>query len=111
MARVKVEIHGDSSGLEAALHKAEHSLEGLKEMVVGAFSVEVIKEMAAHTMELGAQYTNTALALDMTVEQVQVLKQAAKDSGVEFEKLQATLDKLSVAKAKALGGDKDAQKA
>jgi hypothetical protein len=108
MARVKIAIDGTAAGLETALKGVRSSLEGLKEMAIGAFSVEAIKEMVSHTMELGKELTNTALRLNMTVEQVQILRQAAKDSGVEFEKLQAVLDKVSVAKAKALGGDKNA---
>jgi len=110
MSRVKVEFHGDKSNLDSVIHSIHGSMEGLKEMVAGAFTVEALKEFTSKTLELGTTLTNEALRLNMTVEQVQILKQAAKDSGVEFEKLESILDKVSIAKAKALGGDKDALK-
>ena len=105
MSRVKVDITADKSGFDAAIKGVNRSFEDLKGLVAGAFTIEAIKSFTENTIEFAEQITNAAMRLNMTVEQLQVLKQAAKDNGVEFEKLESSLEKVSVAKERALRGD------
>jgi len=105
--RVQVKFTGEKSQLDSTIHGIGHSLKELKSMALAAFTFEAAKEMAVHIFEVADSIVETAEKLGITIEQVQILKKVAKDSGVEFETLAAAIGKVAVARGKALEGDKE----
>jgi hypothetical protein len=108
-SRVKVNVDLEHANFMAGQKVVKRGIDDLKEAAVAALGTEALVEWTKGSLDLGSSLTNSALALNMTVEQVQVLTQAAKDSGMEFDKLREQIDKVNVLKAKALGGDKASQ--
>ncbi len=113
--RLQAEVGLDGSGFEATLRRLDKASErvggSLKHLAISAFGIYGVEQAFQKTVEAAEQLVNTASRLDMTVEQMQILKQAAKDTGVEFEKIPALLEKINMARAKALGGDEKAMAA
>jgi hypothetical protein len=105
--RVTVSIHGDASGFNSAMKSVKSSLTDIKGMVAGYFTVQAITELTTRTFEYADSLVDASLRLGMLPEQLQVLKEAAKQNNVEFEKLQSTIEKITIAKTKALKGDKE----
>lgn len=105
MSRVKVEIHADKSGFDSAVKGVEHSIEGLKEMVVGAFTVEAVKSIVEKTFEYADSIDKASLRMKMTTEQTQALSIMAKDAGSSLGVIEAAFKKIETARAKALGGN------
>lgn len=102
-----VEITGNKSGLDTAIKSVNSSLAGLKQMIIGAFSVEAIKSFVSSEFDLAAGLVKSARQLGTTVEQVQILKRAAEESGTEFNALETAIGKVAIARQKALGGSKE----
>lgn len=105
MSRVKVDITADKSGFESAVKGVEHSIEGLKEMVVGAFSVEAVKGIVEKTFEYAETIDKASLRMKMTTEQTQALSIVAKEAGSSLEAVEGAFRKIEAARAKALGGN------
>jgi hypothetical protein len=105
MSRVKVDITADKSGFESAVKGVEHSIEGLKEMVVGAFSVEAIAGIVEKTVEYADTIDKASLRMKMTTEETQALSIVAKEAGSSLETIEQAFRKIETARAKALGGD------
>ena len=113
MARVKIDILGNSQDFNDAMKGVKRSLEMVKGYIVTEFAakgVEVISDLSKKCLEFGSDLTNSSRALGITIEQVQVLKHLAEESGVEYDKLAESIAKVSVLRDKALKGDKDALK-
>ena len=110
MSRVSVVIDANSAGFEKGMRNVEKSLEGAKNMVMGFFAldkgVEIIKDLTHSSFELADSLVNASLKLGITIEQMQVLKAAAKESGTEMTELESALLNVADAKQKALAGDK-----
>lgn len=114
MSEVKIKFRADGSQVEATMTRLNrgvgslsHELNStLKNAVVAAFSVEAIKETISSTIEWADGVKKASDRLGLTVTNVQALKYAAKESGVEFEKLEGSLSKMEIAAANALGGKK-----
>lgn len=97
----------NSAQFERGMHRVKDSVaDSVKSFVIGAIGIGTVEEAFRRTIETADELVNSAKRLDMTVEQVQLLRQAAKDSGIEFEALANSIAKIDVARAKALGGDK-----
>ncbi len=104
--KLMAEVGLDGSGFERGLHKLGH--EGshhLKNLVAGAFGVYSVHQAIHRTIEAAEELVTASKRLDVTVEQLQVMRQAAKESHVEFGKLAGALEKINLARAKALSGD------
>ena len=110
MSRVLITIGANKSGFDTAMKSVNHSLSEFKGLVAGYFTMDAVKELTAKTFEFADSLVDSARRMNITVEQVQILKKAAQDSGVEFDKLAVAMDKVNIAKSKALSGDKDAMK-
>lgn len=107
--RLLAHVDLDGQGFEKGLHKiGESAAHHLKGFVTAAFGVYAIEEAIHKTVETAEELVNASKRLDVTVEQLQTLRQAAKDAGTDMESLAGALEKIDVARDKALGGDKDA---
>src|SRR5450759_909349 len=86
----------DGSGFERGLAKlGAAGAAGLKNFVVGAFGVYSVQQALSKTVESCTELVNASSKLGMSVEQLQLLRQAAKEGGVEFEKLVSSVNKLA----------------
>ena len=83
----------------------------VKNAAVAAIGIGAISSAIHRTFETADELVNAADKMDMTVEQVQVLRKAAKDAGKEFEDMAGAIGKVNEARAKALGGDSKAKAA
>jgi hypothetical protein len=96
----------DGSGFAAGLKQIEHSVKetaaALKESAIEAFGATAILELTKHTIELGEQIVDTSRRLGIGIEEMQELQMAAKLTGASVDDLTAFLEKLAVAKDKAL---------
>ncbi len=100
------EVALDGSGFERGLNKlGSAATHNFKNLVAGAFGVYSISEAIHRTVESADELVTASKRLDLTVEKLQVMRQAAKESAVEFGKLETALDKVNLARSKALGGD------
>ncbi len=107
--RLVGEVTLDGAGFERGLRKIGTSAaENLKSFVVGAFGIYGVEEAIRRTTESATELVNKSKALGITVEQLQVMRQAAKDGGVEFDKLTASMSKLNAIRENILNGGKGA---
>jgi hypothetical protein len=113
-----LKLHGevslDGSGFEKGLHKLEHAghhaFEGLKEMAVAAFGFYGVEAAIHKTIETAEELVNTSKRMDTTIEQLQLIKQAAKDSGTELGAVAGAIEKINIAREKIARGDKESAK-
>jgi hypothetical protein len=103
------EIALDGAGFERGLHQASHHVSDfVKNATVAAFGFYGVEESIKKTVETATELVNTSRRLDVSVEQLQLLKAAAKEGGTEIGALSSAFEKLDIARAKALNGDKEA---
>lgn len=96
----------DGTGFERGLHSLGHSAtHNLKSLVAGAFGLYGIHQILHRTVESAEELINTSKRLGEVPEKLQVMRQAAKEGGLEFGKLAAAYDKVNIAREKALGGN------
>lgn len=108
MAEVGLDGSGFQRGLSNLGRSAANSVKG---MVLGAFGIYGIEQAIRKTIESAGELVTASKRLDMTIEQLQILRQAAKDNGVEFGKLETAFEKLNIWRDKFLAGDPAAAKA
>lgn len=109
--KLMAEIGLDGSGFERGLHKMQHeATHSIKALAVEAFGIYGIEQAIAKTVETATELVNTSKRLDVTVEQLQLLKQAAKDGGTEMGSLASAMEKIDVARGKIMRGDKEGVK-
>jgi hypothetical protein len=105
----------DGSGFERGLHRLEsagqHAFGGLKQLAVAAFGLYGVEQAIEKTMEAASSLVDESQRLDIPIEQLQVLRQAAKNAGAEMGSLVGVFEKINLAREKALHGDKDTMKA
>lgn len=106
--KLMAELGLDGSGFEAGLKKAEsathHLTESLKGFVIGAVGIATVEQAISKTVETAKELINTSKRLAIAPEQLQVLRQAAKESGTELDALASFFEKIDIARQKALGG-------
>jgi hypothetical protein len=101
------EIGLDGSGFERGLRKiGSDAAASVKNLAVQAFGIYAIEQAIAKTVETATDLVNESKRLSLTVEQLQLLRQAAKNGSVEMDTLATAFERLDVARARALGGDK-----
>ncbi len=109
--RLMFETGLDGSGFERGLAKlGATGAASLKNFVVGAFGVYSVHQAIAKTVESADELVTASQRLDTTVEQLQVLRQAAKESRLEFGNLEKAFEGFNVARDKALSGGKEGSK-
>ena len=101
----------DGSGFERGLARlGATGANSLKNFVAGAFGVYSIAQAISKTVESADELVTSSKRLDTSVEQLQILRQAAKESGVEFSNLEKAFEGFNVARDKALSGGKEGAK-
>ena len=104
--KIMAELGLDGKGFEAGMKRAEglaHGVaEGLKGFVIQAVGIYTVEQAISKTVETAKELVETSRRLSIAPEQLQVMRQAAKDSGVEFQKLAELIEKTNVARDKAL---------
>lgn len=101
---LKATISLDGSQFERGLTRAGEAVSNaVKSWVVGAVGVYAIEAAIKKTVETAKELVNTSQRLNIGIEKLQVFKEAAKDSGTELESVTTAMEKLGVARAKALG--------
>lgn len=102
----KIEL--DGAGFERGLHRAgEHVTEFAKNAAVAAFGIYGVEEAIHKTVEEASQLVNTSKRLDVTIDELQVLQQAAKNTGSDLGAIAGAFEKINQAREKALSGTKD----
>lgn len=104
--RLMAELGLDGSGFRAGFNQArgiaEGVAEGIKGLVVEAVGVYAIEQAIHKTVETAKELIETSERLAIAPETLQVMRQAAKQTGVEFEKLAVAMEKVGVARERAL---------
>ena len=108
-------IHGevslDGAMFKKTLHEASaETVSFLKEFALGYIGIESVRAALDKTIESAEELVNTSRKLDTSIEQLQVLRQAAKDNGIEFQAMASAMEKYNVARQKALGGGEGSAK-
>jgi hypothetical protein len=101
------EVALDGSGFERGLNAMAGSVKGF---IASAFGMYAIEGMMRKTFDTTKDLVTEAQRLGIAFEQLQVLKQAAKDGGTELGLLAKAFEKLDIAREKALSGSKEGLK-
>lgn len=106
----------DGSAFRAGLDKAKAGVASLRSsigssvgsQIGGMLGVAAIVAYAKSTIDLGGKISDTSARLGISAEELQRWTFAATQTGASAEDITAFFEKLAVAKAKALAGDKAA---
>jgi len=106
----------DGSAFRAGLDKAKAGVaslrssigSGIGSQVGGMLGVAAIVAYAKSTIDLGGKISDTSARLGISAEELQRWTFAATQTGASAEDITGFFEKLAVAKAKALAGDKAA---
>jgi hypothetical protein len=77
--------------------------DGVRNLILSAVGVGALTEAFRATVETANELVNTSRRLNIPVEQLQVLRQAAQNTGVEFDRVAESMEKMNEAKMNALG--------
>ena len=98
------EVALDGSGWDRGLSKMASSV---KSFVMTAFGIYGVQQALQKTFETANELVHASQRLGIGVESLQVLREAAKQSGTELEAVTLALEKLEVARYRASqGGDR-----
>lgn len=104
--KLLAEIGLDGSGFEAGLKRMEsvsHGVaDGLKSFAVQAIGIGTLEQAISKTVDTAKELVETSKRLSVAPEQLQLLRQAAKESGIELEDVAGFLEKIDVARQHAL---------
>ncbi len=100
----------DGSSFEAGIRRLSktgtQAFSELKQYAAAAFGGAAIDRMMRTSIDNAAELVNAARRLGTEgTEGLQVMRQAAKDAGVELGTVEKAFEKINVARAKALKGD------
>lgn len=107
---VRARLDLDSSGFQQGLAKAGASLNAfaggqlssIKGTLAGAFTVGAITKLGADAIALGGKFDDLSKRTGVSAESLQALDYAAKQNGSSIEALVGGLQKLAIARQKAL---------
>ena len=106
---------GFARGLSSAQHQAKEFgrtvADGLKGFVVGAVGIGTLEMAISKTVETATELVNASKQLGIGAEQIQVLRQAAKDAGSDLGTLEKAFEKIDEARERALSPGPDQMKA
>lgn len=104
--KLMAELGLDGSGFEAGFHRAQGMAvgvaEGIRRVIMQTIGVITLEEAMRRTVDTAKELAEAGERLAIAPEQLQVMRQAAKNAGLEFEKLVEIMEKLSIAREKAL---------
>src|SRR6185369_687437 len=95
---LKGSVSLDGSGWEAGLNKIEHATNHIKNVIASAFGVAAIEEAIRRTVEYGSKITDTSRRVGVSIEALQELGFAAKQSGSDLEALTNFIERLNSAR-------------
>jgi hypothetical protein len=100
------ELGLDGSGFASGLKKAESLAagagHGIRNALIGLVGIGTIELAIQKTVESAKELGVACERLGIGSTQLQVLRKAAKDAGVEFEKVEKTLEAIDVMRRKSL---------
>jgi hypothetical protein len=107
---LKAKVSLDGSGWEAGIHRLEktgkEAFGELKQFALAAFGVYGAQEMMRKSIENAKELVTAARRVGSeSVEDFEVLREAAKNVNTDLNAVVSTLEKLRVNKTKALEGD------
>lgn len=101
--KLQAEIGLNSESFHKGMDKVKESVAGtIKAYALGAIGVYSLERAFEATIETAKELTEQSERLGVTVEQLQVMRKAASDAGVEMDALAGAMEKLNVFRAKAL---------
>ena len=77
-------------------------LSGVRNFALAYIGLRALESAFAATVQTAKDLTNESARMGVTVEQLQVMRKAASNAGVEVDKLATAMDKLNEFRAKAL---------
>jgi hypothetical protein len=104
-------IHGEVS-LDGAMFKrglsevGGQTTEFLKRFALGAVGIASVEQAFEKTIDSAKELVDTSKKLDVTVEQLQVLRQAAEENGQEFDAMSKALERFNAIRENVLEGGK-----
>ena len=105
--RLEAIIGLNSNAFERGMDRVKDSVaETAKSFVMGAVGVYGIEQAISKTVETAEELVNTGKNLSLTVEQLQVMRQAAKENGVEFQTMATALQRFNAIRENVLQGGK-----
>src|SRR5437879_804059 len=106
--RLQGEVSLDGSGFEAGLKRLEGAAgqfaNTLKGAAAGAFGIYGIEQAIQKTIDSARELVTESKRLGVGVEQLQVLRQAAKENNTELSQVAKAFERSDVAREKALRG-------
>ena len=107
---VRARMELDATGFQQGLAKAGASLNAfatgqlgsIKGMLAGAFTVGAIGRLATDAISLGGKFDDLSKRTGISAEELQRLDYAAQQNGSSIEAMVGGLQKLAVARQKAL---------
>jgi hypothetical protein len=110
IARVGMDGSGFEIGakkVESAAARMSHTVNHhIKGMVIGFVGVAALEQLSHKTIEYGAHIADMANRLGIGTEALQEFGFAAQQNGSSLDAMATFIEKVSVARDKALGGDK-----
>ena len=104
--RLDAEISLNAASFTRGIAQVQNSvMNTVKTYALAAVGTYALESAFAKTIETVKELVNESKRMGVTVEQLQVMRKAAASAGVEMETLAAAMEKLNVARTKALGGD------
>lgn len=102
-AKIEAQLSLDGALFKRGLHEAGTEAGAfLKNFALGAVGAYSIEQAFDKTVESATELVNASRKLGVTVEQLQVLRQAAEDNGVEFDAMTQALLKFNATRENVL---------
>ena len=102
---LEAKISLDAASFQRGMANVTNSvMNTVKAYALGAIGVTALEKAFFKTLETVKDLINESKRMGVTVEQLQVMKKAASGAGVEISLLAGSMEKLNVARSKALGG-------
>jgi len=104
--KLEAEIGLNAASFQRGITQVNNSISNtVKSYALGAVGVYSIEKAFSKTLETVKELYNESKRMGVSVENLQVMRKAAASAGVEMSTLAGAMEKLNVARSKALGGD------
>lgn len=105
--KIHGEITMDGAQFKRALSEASgKTTEFLKSFALGAIGIASLEQAFDKTVESASELVDTSKKLDLTIEQLQVLRQAAEENGLGFDVMTKALERFNAIRENVLSGGK-----
>ncbi|HEV2210858.1 MAG TPA: hypothetical protein VG167_18955 [Verrucomicrobiae bacterium] len=102
MAELGLDGSGFALGMNKARGVAEGVAAGMKNIILQAVGIGALEQAIQKTVETATDLVNESKRLAIAPEQLQILRQAAKEANVDMGTLAATMEKIGIARQQAL---------